>query len=34
VNTKGVNGLGVSVSTKWVFEKREDGWIIKEELNN
>jgi len=33
-NTKGVNGLGVSVSTKWVFEKREDDWIIKEELNN
>ncbi len=34
VNTKGVNGLGVSVSTKWVFEKREDDWIIKEELND
>jgi len=34
VNTIGVNGLGVSVSTKWVFEKREDGWIIKEELND
>jgi uncharacterized protein (TIGR02246 family) len=34
VNTKGVNGLGMSVSTKWVFEKREDGWIIKEELND
>jgi len=34
VNTKGINGLGVSVSTKWVFEKREDGWIIKEELND
>jgi uncharacterized protein (TIGR02246 family) len=34
VNTKGVNGLGISVSTKWVFEKREDGWIIKEELND
>ena len=33
-NTKGVNGLGVSVSTKWVLEKREDDWIIKEELNN
>jgi uncharacterized protein (TIGR02246 family) len=33
-NTKGVNGLGLSVSTKWVFEKREDDWIIKEELNN
>jgi len=33
VNTKGVNGLGISVSTKWVFEKTENGWIIKEELN-
>jgi len=33
-NTKGVNGLGLSVSTKWVFEKREDDWVIKEELNN
>ena len=34
VNTKGINGLGVSVSTKWVFEKRENDWIIKEELND
>ena len=33
-NTKGVNGLGVSVSTKWVFEKREDNWVIKEELTD
>ncbi len=34
VNTKGVNGLGISVSTKWVFEKREENWIIKEEISN
>jgi len=33
VNTKGVNGLGISVSTKWVFEKRDDDWVIKEQSN-
>ena len=33
-NTKGVNGLGLSVSTKWVFERRENDWIIKEEITN
>jgi len=33
-NTKGVNSFGVSVSTKWVFERRENDWIIKEEITN
>ena len=34
VNTKGVNGLGVQVITKWVFEKKEEDWVIKEEISN
>ncbi len=33
-NTKGINGLGILVMTKWVFERKEENWVIKEEISN
>lgn len=33
-NTKGVNGLGILVTTKWVFERKEEDWVIKEEVSH
>ena len=33
-NTKGVNGLGILITTNWVFERKEEDWVIKEEISH